>query len=115
MKNVRSLDRSHLVTILVSLALGISSLQAQVNDSYLRDGKPDAIALLAPPPLPESAEQAADLVEVTAVYHASTSNDIAVAYSEKKFSIFNFTPIIGDFFQSNNLPKTTAFFERVQK
>ena len=76
--------------------------------------KPDAITLLAPPPLPDSAEQAADMDEVRAVYHAAASNDIAVAYSEKKFSVFNFTPAIGAFFQSNNLPKTTAFFERVQ-
>ena len=81
---------------------------------YLADGKPEAITLLAPPPLPDSAEQAADMDEVRAVYHAASSNDIAVAYSEKKFSVFNFTPAIGVFFQSNNLPKTTAFFARVQ-
>ena len=78
---------------------------------------PDAVSaatLLCPPPLPDSAEQAADLNEVRAVYHAATSNEIAAAYSEKKFSIFTFMPVIGDFFQSNNLPKTTAFFEKVQ-
>jgi acid phosphatase (class A) len=65
---------------------------------YLAGGRPDAIALLAPPPLPDSAEQAADLAEVKAVFRAASSNDIAAAYSEKKFSIFNFTPAIGDFF-----------------
>ena len=81
---------------------------------YLTGKKPDAIALLAPPPLPDSPEQAADMAEVQAVYHAAPSNDIAVAYSEKKFTIFNFTPAVGAFFQSNNLPKTTTFFERVQ-
>ena len=99
--------------ILFSLALAVAPLHAQTNN-YLPAGKPDAIALLAPPPLPDSAEQAADMAEVKAVYHAATSNDIAAAYSEKKFDIFNFTPAIGDFFQSNNLPKTTAFFDRVQ-
>jgi acid phosphatase (class A) len=114
MKNVRSVFRSHLFPTLFSLALAITPLHAQSNN-YLPDGKPDAIVLLAPPPLPGSLEQAADLAEVVAVYHASTSNDIAVAYSERKFSVFNFTPIIGDFFQSNNLPKTAVFFERVQK
>jgi len=81
---------------------------------YLTGKKPDAIALLAPPPLPDSAEQAADMAEVQAVYHAAASNDIATAYSEKKFSAFNFTPAIGAFFQSNNLPKTAAFFDKVQ-
>ena len=46
---------------------------------------PDAVSaatLLCPPPLPDSAEQAADLNEVRAVYHATTSNEIAAAYSE---------------------------------
>jgi acid phosphatase (class A) len=114
MKSVCSLFRNRLVPIFFSLAFAVTTLHAQINESYLPDGKPDAIALLAPPPLPGSAEQAADLAEVAAVYHASTSNDIIAAYSEKKFSIFNFTPVIGEFFQSNNLPKTTAFFERVQ-
>ncbi len=82
---------------------------------YLTGKKPDATALLAPPPLPDSAEQAADMEEVRAVYHAAGSNDIAIAYSQKKFSIFTFTPAIGAYFQSNNLPRTAAFFERVQK
>ena len=81
---------------------------------YLTGKKPDAIALLAPPPLPDSAEQAADMAEVQAVYHSATSNDIAVAYSQKKFTVFNFTPAVGAFFLSNNLPKTAAFFDRVQ-
>jgi acid phosphatase (class A) len=81
---------------------------------YLTAKKPDAIALLAPPPLPDSPEQAADMAEVKAVYHAATSNDIAAAYSEKKFDIFNFTPAIGDFFVAGKFPKTEAFFEKVQ-
>ncbi len=82
---------------------------------YLREGKPDAVTLLAPPPLADSPEQAADMAEVRAVCHDAPSNDVAIAFAEKKFSAFNFTPAIGAFFQSNSLPKTTAFFERVQK
>ena len=81
---------------------------------YLKAGKPDAIALLAPPPLPDSAEQAADMAEVRAVYHATSSNEMAFAYTQKKFTIFNFTPAIGDFFQPGKFPKTEAFFEKVQ-
>jgi len=82
---------------------------------YLAGGQPDAISLLTPPPLPDSAEQAADMAEVRAVCHAAPSNDVAATFSEKKFSVFNFTPAVGTFFQSQNLPKTTAFFERAQK
>jgi acid phosphatase (class A) len=85
-----------------------------VSLRYLAAGQPDAVALLAAPPLPGSAEQAADLATVREVYHAASSNDIAAAYSEKKFSVFNFTPAVGSFFQSDKLPKTAAFFERVQ-
>jgi acid phosphatase (class A) len=117
----------HLFTpILFSLAVAIAPLHAadttaQLSNAvdasqlhYLKAGEPDAIALLAPPPLIDSAEQVADMAEVKNVYHAATSNDIAAAYSEKKFDIFNFTPAIGDFFQPGKFPKTEAFFEKVQ-
>jgi acid phosphatase (class A) len=102
-----------LAPILFLLAVAVAPLHAQTN-YFLPDGKPDAIALLAPPPLPDSPEQAADMAEVQAVYHAATSNDIAAAYSEKKFDIFNFTAAIGDFFQPGKFPKTEAFFGKVQ-
>ena len=82
---------------------------------YLADGKPNALALLAPPPLPDSPEQAADMAEVRAVCHAAPGNDVAVAYTEKKFDIFNFTPAIGPFFVPGKFPKTEAFFHHVQK
>jgi acid phosphatase (class A) len=89
---------------------------AQAEKShYLPAGKPDAIELLAPPPLPDSAEQAADMEEVKAVYHAASSNDMAIAYSQKKFDIFTFAPAIGDFFQPGKFPKTEEFFHKVQK
>jgi membrane-associated phospholipid phosphatase len=81
---------------------------------YLLPDSISASIVLAPPPLAGSAEQAADLNEVRTIYHAATSNDIAIAYSEKKFTVFNYTPAVGTIFQSNNLPKTTAFFQKVQ-
>ena len=110
--------------ILFSLAVAVAPLHAadtmdetSASSSqlhYVTAKKPDAIELLAPPPLMDSPEQAADMAEVQAVYHAATSNDITAAYSEKKFNIFNFTPAIGDFFQPGKFPKTEAFFENVQ-
>jgi acid phosphatase (class A) len=109
-----------LTPILFSLVVAVMPLRADDQMAqpsqrhYLAAGKPDAIALLAPPPLRDSAEQAADMAEVQAVYHAATSNEIAAAYSEKKFSIFNFTPAIGDFFQPGKFPKTEEFFHHVQ-
>jgi acid phosphatase (class A) len=82
--------------------------------NYLKDGKPDAATLLAPPPLLDSPEQAADMAEVHAVSSAASSNDVAAATSEKSFTVFNFAEAAGPFFVENNLPKTAAFFEKVQ-
>ena len=82
---------------------------------YLADGKPNAIALLAPPPPLDSPEQAADMTEVRAVCRAAPGNDVAIAFTEKKFDIFNFTPAIGPFFVPGKFPQTEAFFHRVQK
>jgi len=82
---------------------------------YLPAGKPDAVVLLAPPPLPTSAEQAADMAETVAVHAQCPPADAAAAKSEKKVSIFAFTPAIGSFFQPGKLPKTEAFLKHVQE
>ena len=120
-------NRFLLLLLAAGLAISIAPLRADdtmeqpgqpvdiAHLHYLKAGKPDATELLAPPPLPGSDEQAADLMEVRAVYHAATSNDIAVAYSQKKFNIFTFTPAIGDFFVPGKFPRTEKFFEHVQK
>jgi acid phosphatase (class A) len=114
MKTLRSQFQHRLAPVLFALAFAVAPLHAQTNLNYLTPGKPDAAILLAPPPLIDSAEQAADMNEVQAVFHAASSNEMADAYSEKKFDIFNFTGAVGAFFQSNNLPKTAAFFEKIQ-
>jgi acid phosphatase (class A) len=98
----------------LALSTVAASLQAEVLH-YLPAGEPDAAVLLAPPPLPGSAEQAADMAAVVAVCHACTTNDAALAFAEKKFSIFSFAPAIGEFFQPGKLPVTEAFFARLQK
>jgi acid phosphatase (class A) len=97
--------------------LALTSVSGFAKDSvlhYLKDGKPDATTLLAPPPLPGSAEAMADLNEVRAVFHSANSNDQAAAYSEKSFTVFNFAEVAGPFFAEEHLPKTAAFFEKVQ-
>lgn len=115
MNNIRPPFRRQLATVFFLLALVIAPLHAAAHSlNYLKAGKPDAATLLTPPPLMDSAEQAADLDEVRTVFHAAGGNDIAAAYAEKKFSVFNFTAAVGDFFQSINLPKTAAFFNKVQ-
>ena len=103
-----------LVFAVVFISATVVSFAKESTLNFLKDGKPAAATLLAPPPLLDSPEQAADMDEVKAVYHAASDADKQAAYDEKKFSVFNFTPAVGAFFQSNNLPKTAVFFEKVQ-
>jgi acid phosphatase (class A) len=83
--------------------------------NYLKDGQPDVASVLPPPPALDSIEQSADLDEVRTVYHAASSNDMAAAYGEKKFSVFYFAAAAGTFFVETNLPRTAAFFKKVQQ
>jgi|SRR5580698_9911631 acid phosphatase (class A) len=99
----------------VILALCLSLLPAAAKDlRYLPDGKPNAITLLAPPPLPDSAEQTADLQEVRAVSQTAPASDVAVAKTESKFTTFTFAPEIGPFFEPGKFPKTEALLENVR-
>jgi len=93
-------------------ATGVFAKESALN--YLKKDKLEAASLLPPPPVLGSPEQAADLAEVHAVTRAASSNDVAEANSEKSFTVFNFAGVAGPFFVEGNLPKTTAFFEKVQ-
>lgn len=90
-----------------------ASIGHAADFQYLTPGQVDAVALLAPPPLPNSAEQAADLDEVRAVSRAITPADKAAAMSEKNLNIFTFSPVVGNIFRPGHLPKTEAFLHRV--
>ena len=80
---------------------------------YLTGNEPEATAILPPPPAMDSPEQAADMATVVAVHGACTPKEAEVAFSEKKFDVFTFAPVVGPFFSATNLPKTTAFFDQV--
>jgi len=96
------------------LAASLFPLSAADNTlHYLAGNKPDAVAVLPPPPLMDSPEQAADMATVVAVHGACTPQESEVAFSEKKFDVFTFAPVVGPFFSAANLPKTTEFFEQV--
>jgi len=88
-------------------------LLAQSN--YLAPGHPDGVALLAPPPVAGSAEEAADLASARAVFKARTPAEEARALKDSSLSIFLFAPAIGPFFQPGKLPKTEALFQKVKK
>jgi acid phosphatase (class A) len=99
----------------IFIALCLSLLPVAAKDPrYLPDGKPNAITLLAPPPLPDSPEQAADLQEVRTVSQSAPDTDRAAAQTETKFTMFTFTPEIGPFFEPGKFPKTEALLNNVR-
>ena len=111
---MKSITRTLSLAAILALALSVSSQAKDTALHYLAVGTPEAATILPPPPAPDSVEQAADMDTVKSVYHAASEADKQTAYSEKKFSVYNFTEAVGTFFQSTNLPKTTAFFKHVQ-
>ena len=117
----------NLVITLALLAMAIAPLRADdlMADApkatkttqlhYLPANRPDAIALLAPPPLAGSPEQAADLAETVAVHAQQTTAAQAAAAAEKKLTVFSFTPAVGNFFQPGKLPVTEEFLKNVRE
>lgn len=72
-----------------------------------------ALALLPPPPGPDSAEQKTDMAQVLSLHTEGKLIDTNVVELEKHLSVFIFKPVIGGFFETNRLPKTEWFFHRV--
>jgi acid phosphatase (class A) len=111
---MKLISRAFLLANFATALLATSTFAKESELHFLKPGKPEAAALLCPPPLLDSAEQAAEMESVRAVYHAASAADKQAAYDEKKFSVFNFTAVVGPYFTATNLPKTAAFFEKVQ-
>jgi acid phosphatase (class A) len=107
--------RAVVIILLLSVATGGGvALAAEKHLTYLTGTPLEAREILPDPPRMGSPEQAADMAAVAAVHAACTTNEALAAFAEKKFNLFNFTPAVGPFLTPENLPKTTAFFTRVQ-
>jgi acid phosphatase (class A) len=97
------------------LAFFATSLHAgETTLKYLAKGQPDAIVLLAPPPVPGSAEDAADLETTFHAYSAATPDERTRGIDEIKLNIFHFAPAIGPWFAPGKFPKTEALFKEVE-
>jgi len=107
-------NRRQFLAAFAIVVLATSVLAQDSSLNFLTTGDPDAAELLPPPPALDSVEQSADMETVKSVYHAANDTDKNAAYSEKKFTVYNFTGAVGPWFVETNLPKTTAFFEKVQ-
>jgi acid phosphatase (class A) len=97
------------------LAFFAASLRAgETKSKYLAQGQPDAIALLASPPVAGSAEDAADLETTFHAYSAATPAERAQGVDEIKLTIFHFAPAIGPWFAPGKFPTTEALFKEVE-
>jgi len=81
---------------------------------YLASGKPDGVALLAPPPAAGSEEEAADLAEARAVFTQRTPAQEAKANKDASLAFTLFAPAIGPSFDLAKLPKTAALMRWVK-
>lgn len=84
------------------------------GERYLVASQFDGIALLPPPPAPDSAEQAADLASVRAVFKAATPAERRHAERGANLSLYNFAMVIGDDFQPGKYPKVDLLFETLK-
>ena len=97
------------------LAFFATSLRAdETKSSYLAKGQPDAITLLAPPPVAGSTEDTADLETSFQAYRAATPAERAQGIDEIKLTIFHFAPAIGPWFTPGKFPQTEALFKEVE-
>lgn len=103
--------RNFVPTLLLVFAL---ALPLAATEKYLIAGRPDGIALLAPPPVPGSAEQAADLASARSVFKKRTRAEEQRAFKDASLSVFSFAEAIGPIFQPGKLPRTEAFFDKLK-
>src|SRR5262245_47075633 len=98
--------KSAALGLFVLLALGFSCFG---EPSYLPAGQPDGIALLAPPPLPGSSEEAADLASTRAVFKARTEAEKERALKTSTLSFTLFYEVVGCDLDLNKLSRTQVF------
>jgi acid phosphatase (class A) len=112
--NLARFKSQHVISGALAVFLLIESAAA-AETSYLPSGKPDGAELLPPPPLPGSAEEAADMATVRSVFHARTEAERKRATMDSTLSFSLFAPAIGPDFDLERLPKTKAMLEKMKK
>jgi acid phosphatase (class A) len=81
--------------------------------NYVTPSDVDLDDILPPPPLPDSAAQAADMKAVMDAQNTRSSQDVEQAMADFKKSIFRFKDVLGPNFKPADLPYTNAFFRRI--
>ena len=93
-----------------SLSPQLYSPRVTAQLHYLKAGQPNAAELLAPPPLPDSPEQAADMAAVVSVSTACSSNDKALALFGKEILGLQLHACRRRFLQGRQTPPDSGFF-----
>jgi acid phosphatase (class A) len=75
----------------------------------------DLTLLLAPPPAQDSEQTKAEIKELKNYQSARTKDQEAYAQADVEKSVFRFKNVLGDKFTGENLPLTTALFDKVIK
>jgi acid phosphatase (class A) len=98
----------------LSLLAFVAAPLCGADAKYLPSGVPDAVALLAPPPVAGSAEDRWEIDAAHRLHAAATPEQLARGTDEIKLTIFHFAPVIGDWFKPGKFPKTEALFTEVE-
>lgn len=85
------------------------------DTAYLTTNSFDSVSLLPPPPARGSAEEAADLATVRAVFNGRTDAEKTRAMKDSGLAFSLFQPAVGPTIDLQNLPKTKALLEKVKK
>jgi acid phosphatase (class A) len=96
------------------LLFAIGGPVAAAEATFLTAGHPDLTKLLAPPPAPASAEQAADLAGVLAIQKTRTKAQTDRALADDTVGTLGFAEVLGPNFNAERLPKTAALFEKIR-
>jgi acid phosphatase (class A) len=103
----------YLTSPLIGVVLSFYSVAWAADASYLAPADVDLVQILAPPPVPESAAQKADLQAVIDAQNARTDGQIQRVQADDARTVFRFADVLGPNFRRENLPFATSFFERV--
>jgi acid phosphatase (class A) len=106
---------SPIAAFTLALFLSATTVAFPAEKSYLPEGKPDGVELLAPPPKAGSPEQAADLATARAVFHGRTQAEKERALKDASLPFSLFGEVIGPDFHLDHLPKTAAVMAKVKK
>lgn len=105
------------VLLAATLACGVADAhKAHTTDLYLTQAQMNnAMAILAPPSAPGSAEDLADRAATDSAFAQRSAADSNAALQEEKFDAFAFAPVIGPGFQADKLPHVAALFKEAEE